>query len=76
MAGHAFFFGEDQARYVITVKADDADRVAVRAQAAAVPLRVIGTTGGDALALAGEPAVPLAKMRDAFEGWLPAYMAG
>jgi phosphoribosylformylglycinamidine synthase len=36
----------------------------------------IGTTGGDALTLPGERAMALATLRDKFEGWLPAYMAG
>jgi hypothetical protein len=36
----------------------------------------IGTTGGDAVAIAGEEAVSVASLKGAFEGWLPAYMAG
>jgi phosphoribosylformylglycinamidine synthase II len=76
MAQHAFFFGEDQARYVLTVNPFDTDRVKARAQAAGVPVRVLGSTGGDVLELAGEPAVALSKLREAFEGWLPGYMAG
>jgi phosphoribosylformylglycinamidine synthase len=47
-----------------------------RARAAGVPIRELGTTGGDALALAGERAVPVARLSEAFEGWLPRYMAG
>ena len=45
---HAFWFGEDQARYVVTAK--NADAVAQRAKAAAVPLVRLGTTGGAVLA--------------------------
>ena len=76
IAAHAFWFGEDQARYVLTVRAKDADRIVARAQAAGVPLRQLGTTGGDALTLAGERPIAVERLREAFEGWLPAYMAG
>ena len=36
----------------------------------------LGTTGGDDLDLVGEPPIPLAMLRTAFEFWLPAYMDG
>ena len=52
---HAFWFGEDQARYVVTAK--DAHRVMQRAEAAGVPLRRLGATGGAVLAIDGELAV-------------------
>jgi phosphoribosylformylglycinamidine synthase len=76
MPPHAFWFGEDQGRYIVTVQADAVDRVAARAGSAGVPLRRIGTTGGDALALAAERPMPVAELRHTFEQWLPAFMAG
>ena len=36
LAAHAFWFGEDQARYVVTVKAGVAETVMARARAAGV----------------------------------------
>ena len=75
-AAHAFWFGEDQARYVVTVRPGDAERIAGRARAAGVPVRTLGTTGSDALTLPGERPILVAKLREAFEGWLPSYMAG
>ncbi len=71
---HAFWFGEDQARYVVTAK--NADAVAQRAKAAAVPLVRLGTTGGAVLAVAGERPLPVGELKRRFEAWLPAYMAG
>ena len=56
--------------------AAQAANVLERAQAASVPVWTIGTTGGDALTLGGERAIPLGDLRERFEGWLPAYMAG
>jgi phosphoribosylformylglycinamidine synthase len=76
LAAHAFWFGEDQARYLITVTADIAETIIVRALAAGVPARHLGLTGGDALTLAGERPILTARLRERFEGWLPAYMAG
>ena len=70
---HAFWFGEDQARYVIT--ATDAEVVAQRAKAAGVPLLRLGATGGRVLAVAGERPLPIGDLLSRFEDWLPAYMA-
>src|SRR5262249_33164352 len=76
LAAHAFWFGEDQARYVLTVRPGDSDKVIAEARAAGVPLRRLGSTGGDALTLAGERPILVAKLSEWCEGWLPAYMAG
>ena len=73
---HAYWFGEDQARYVVTASSADIEKVVARAKAASIPLSPLGVTGGDALALAGERAVPVAKLSERHEGWLPGYMAG
>ncbi len=70
---HAFWLGEDQARYVIT--APRADDVAERARAAEVPLLRLGTTGGRVLAIADERPLPVRDLVSRFEHWLPHYMA-
>jgi phosphoribosylformylglycinamidine synthase subunit PurL len=70
---HAFWFGEDQARYVVTAK--NADAVAQRAKAAAVPLLRLGATGGRILAVAGERPLRIDDLLSRFEDWLPGYMA-
>jgi phosphoribosylformylglycinamidine (FGAM) synthase-like enzyme len=72
---HGFWFGEDQARYVVTVKAAQAEALTARAKTAGVPLRRIGVTHGNALTLPGERELPLNALRERHEGWLPAYMA-
>jgi phosphoribosylformylglycinamidine (FGAM) synthase-like enzyme len=76
LAAHAFWFGEDQARYVVTADAGMAARIADRARAAGVPVRDIGVTGGDVLTVGGERPILVARLREVFEGWLPAYMSG
>jgi phosphoribosylformylglycinamidine synthase len=71
---HAFWFGEDQARYVLTTK--DQGPVERRAKAEAVPLIRIGATGGWVLAFDDEWPLPVEALSKHFESWLPSYMAG
>src|SRR6187401_202801 len=73
---HAHWFGEDQARYLVTVPADKTADVLARARAVNVPVWAIGRTGGDTLTLAGERPILVTILRERFESWLPAYMAG
>jgi phosphoribosylformylglycinamidine synthase len=70
---HAFWFGEDQGRYVVTAR--DAEAIARRAAAAAVPLTRLGATGGHLLALANARPLAIRDLVSRFETWLPAYMA-
>jgi len=70
---HAFWFGEDQARYLVTTR--QAEAVAQRAQAAGVPMMRLGATGGRLLALGDERPLPVSELRHRFEHWLPAYMS-
>ncbi|HEY0105377.1 MAG TPA: phosphoribosylformylglycinamidine synthase subunit PurL, partial [Rhizomicrobium sp.] len=71
-----FLFGEDQARYVVVQPRPVIDRMMASAQARGVAAAVIGTTGGDAVAVEGHGAVALAALRAAHEGWFGKFMAG
>jgi phosphoribosylformylglycinamidine synthase len=73
---HAYWFGEDQARYIVTVPATEAGRVLAKMKGAGVPCARIGTTGGDTVAVAGETPVAIEELSRAFEHWLPHYMRG
>ncbi len=73
---HGFWFGEDQARYLLATPSGEAERILAEAKAAGVPAVVIGTTGGDALTLGAETPISLQTLRTAHENWLPDYMAG
>jgi len=77
LAPHAWWFGEDQARYLIEAAA--ADQILAAAAAVGVPARrigiVIGDGAGAALTLPGAGAISIAELRAANEAWLPAYMA-
>ncbi len=72
--GHARLFGEDQGRYVVTVKASDAEGVKTAALAANVAVEEIGITGGEAIVLGGS-SVTLAELRTLNEEWFPKYMS-
>ena len=73
---HAYWFGEDQARYVVTVPAEKAGLVLAKMKGADVPCMRIGTTGGETIAVSGEAPVSIASLKAGFEGWFPAYMSG
>jgi phosphoribosylformylglycinamidine synthase len=73
---HAWWFGEDQARYIVTVPESEAHALLIKAHAVSVPCVRIGTTGGSAVAIAGERPVSVEALRKGFESWLPDYMAG
>ncbi len=72
---HAWLFGEDQARYVISVEAGAVAQIIVDAHAAGVLVAAIGETGGDGLTLPGEAQISVKALDSAFESFLPAYMA-
>ncbi len=69
---HAWLFGEDQARYVVSLA--NAGSVVAAAAAAGVPACRIGKTGGDLLTLPGGEPISLCELRQAHENWLPNYM--
>jgi phosphoribosylformylglycinamidine synthase len=72
--GHAFWFGEDQARYLVAVP-DHAAFVRV-AEAAGIPALRLGTSGGQDLTLPDGGTISVATLRSAHERFLPEWMDG
>ena len=72
----AALFGEDQARYLVTVAPEDLDEVSRLALAAGVVVKELGKVSGESFAIPGEKPVTVASLREAHEAWLPRYMAG
>ena len=72
---HAWAFGEDQGRYLLTV-ADSAAAAAFikAAEMAGVPAAVLGRTGGDDVTVSGIGTRPVADLRAKNRAWLPNYM--
>ncbi|MEL6437222.1 MAG: phosphoribosylformylglycinamidine synthase subunit PurL, partial [Pseudomonadota bacterium] len=73
---HAQLFGEDQARYLVTVPADFARFFATTAEGAGVPFAELGVVSGDALTLTGavEATISIVDMQSAHESWFPEFM--
>jgi phosphoribosylformylglycinamidine synthase len=73
-SSHAFWFGEDQARYILAVHNPDA--LLAAAAAAGVPAEPIGhTTAEKKLTLSDTIAISLPQLRDAHEAFFPAWFA-
>ncbi|MDQ0462443.1 phosphoribosylformylglycinamidine synthase [Caulobacter ginsengisoli] len=73
---HAFLFGETQASYVVAVEAGGEQAVTDRTLAAGLWAAPVAKVGGESLSYAGRFDIPVTKLREAHEGWMPAYMAG
>ena len=72
--GHAFWFGEDQARYLIAVP--DSASVLRAADQAGIPAMRIGTSGGKDLTLPDGGTISIDELRALHERFFPAWMAG
>jgi len=72
---HAFFFGEDQGRYLLTSAPGETAAIAGEAKRLGVPLKRIGATGGETLQLGGAAPVAFAALAEAHENWLPDFMS-
>jgi phosphoribosylformylglycinamidine synthase II len=70
---HAHYFGEDQGRYVLGVTAANAGAILERAIRAGLHAQIVGQASCGEIALPGEDALPLSKLRAAHEGWFPGY---
>jgi phosphoribosylformylglycinamidine synthase len=71
-----FWFGEDQARYLIAAPFAEAEKILAEAQAATIFVAELGKTGGDALVLDDRDSVTLARLKQTHEAWFPRFMAG
>ncbi len=72
----AYWFSEDQGRYVITIRAHQYDEKTVfdAAKQAGVELEFLGFMGSPDLKLDDKPIISVAALRKAHEGTLPALM--
>ncbi|MEC7029646.1 MAG: AIR synthase-related protein, partial [Pseudomonadota bacterium] len=69
-----YWFGEDQARYVITTR--DADAILKLASSTDIKAEVIGKTAANDLKLTGGRSISVKDLKTANEAWLPDYMNG
>src|SRR5207248_9450731 len=76
LPAHAFWFGEDQARYLVETAAPEL--VLASAKNAGIYAQCVGMVQSDgagaALTLPGAGAISVAELKAANEAWLPGYM--
>tara|TARA_Y100001934_G_scaffold7188_1_gene9643 strand:+ start:22335 stop:24539 length:2205 start_codon:yes stop_codon:yes gene_type:complete len=70
---HAWYFGEDQARYLCATKTPET--VMADAESANVSVLSLGTTGTNTLNLPEGITISIESLRENHERWLPSYMA-
>ncbi|GJD39328.1 phosphoribosylformylglycinamidine synthase subunit PurL [Methylobacterium bullatum] len=75
LPAHAYLFGEDQARYLLSVDPENVPDLLYSANAQGIPASVIGLAGGRDLTLPAGETISVSDLREAHEGWLPTYMA-
>jgi phosphoribosylformylglycinamidine synthase len=69
---HGFWFGEDQARYIMAVHSPAA--ILDAAARHGIPAEIIGTSGGDDLTLPGSLPISLKSIREAHERFFADWM--
>jgi len=69
-----FWFGEDQARYLIAAPFAEAEKIVAEARAAVIPVAELGKTGGADIVIDSKDRIAVAKLRAAHEGWFPDFM--
>ena len=72
--GHAYWFGEDQARYLLAVP--DSAAIIKAAEAAGIPALRIAVSGGQDLTLPDGSTISVQALRESHERFFPAWMDG
>lgn len=67
----SYWFGEDQSRYVVSTA--NPDELIARANAASIPIEILGVTGSHLLTV-NEKSISIEDLSAINEEWLPSYM--
>jgi phosphoribosylformylglycinamidine synthase subunit PurL len=71
---HVALFAEDQARYLVSCRPDEAKAIRDEARRHGLEALAIGHTEGRQLIVEGRMSISLDDLRQAHEGWFPAFM--
>jgi phosphoribosylformylglycinamidine synthase len=75
---HGFFFGEGQGRYLVACGPDDFENIMEAAEDRGIETLALAEAGGDRFVVTGSDGpladIPVERLREAHEGWMPAYM--
>jgi phosphoribosylformylglycinamidine synthase len=69
-------FGEDQARYLLTLRPENVAAFLKSAADLDVPATQIGIVGGEELKLGDNHSISVGLLKQIHESWLPGYMSG
>ena len=75
LSAEATLLSEDQARYLLIVDPTHADHVFAALEAENIACEPLGTAGGCELAVQDLFAIDIDDLKQAHEGWMPAFMA-
>lgn len=67
------WFGEDQARYIITAPLSQAEEIMKLAEEQNIPVQIIGNTQTEEFIVQGN-SIKVSELKAAHESWLPEYM--
>lgn len=76
LPAHAWYFGEDQARYLISTDANSINPILATAESLGVKAQIVGKVGGDRIKATDAFDVSLIGMRDRWASWMPDLMSG
>jgi len=68
------FFGEDQGRYILTIKQSEYGKISSKASELNIDMQRIGTTSGTDLKLGEARTISVDELTKAFQGWFPEFM--
>ncbi|NHK28840.1 phosphoribosylformylglycinamidine synthase subunit PurL [Parvularcula flava] len=71
----AYWFGEDQGRYLVSIAPEEADNLVLKASMAGIQATRLGIFGGEDIILDGEDTLSLIDLADLHENTLPELMA-
>ncbi|MDG1021473.1 MAG: phosphoribosylformylglycinamidine synthase subunit PurL [Emcibacteraceae bacterium] len=72
---HAYGFGEDQARYIISLPADKLGEINSAADKAGVIIETIGVMQGNSLDIKDAMTISVEELLGAHDAWMPSYMS-
>ena len=70
-----FWFSEDQARYVVSIKNKKFNKFQQSAKNLSIPIKTIGKASGDSLIIDGKYFITLDELKVCHENWMPKYMS-
>jgi len=74
VASHAYLFGEDASRVIISYGPEHEPEIAAACKAAGVPFASIGMVGGDRLVVSGLIDLRVTRISDAWRRGIPSLM--